>query len=65
LTLERDLDLAVIGHATLRLTYGQVFDRACSTAGKVARLLVARGWQGRPVACGPDCVAEQAFEGLR
>jgi hypothetical protein len=55
--LERDLDSAVDGRDTVRLGWGQVFRRPCRTAGSVGRLLVARGWSGRPLAC-PSCVAE-------
>lgn len=52
---ERDLDAAVEGRGTVRLTWGQVFDRPCSTAAKVSKLLVRAGWPpGRP--CGPGCV---------
>lgn len=51
---ERDLDGAVDGRTAVRLSWGQVFDRSCATAGKVSRLLVARGWPaGRP--CGLGC----------
>lgn len=51
---ERDLDAAVAGHGTVRLTWGQVCDRPCSTAAKVSQLLVRQGWpSGRP--CGPGC----------
>jgi hypothetical protein len=42
--LDRDLDAAVDGRETLRLGWGQVFDRSCSTAHKIARVLAARGW---------------------
>jgi hypothetical protein len=60
LDLERDLDAAIDGLSTLRLGWGQVFDRPCSTAAKLARLLTLRGWTGTPVACGPGCaVARQ------
>lgn len=52
---ERDLDAAVDGRDTIRLSWGQVFDRPCSTAGKVGILLDKRGWRGRPVPCGPAC----------
>ena len=52
---ERDLDAAVDGKDARRLSWGQVFDRSCSTAGKIAQLLAARGWAGRPRRCGPDC----------
>ena len=45
--LERDLDAAVDGdRLTLRVGWGQVFDRPCSTARKVARALAGRGWIG-------------------
>lgn len=51
---ERDLDALVDGRITVRLSWGQVFDRPCSTAEQVNRLLVAHGWpSGRP--CGSGC----------
>lgn len=54
--LDRDLDAAVAGKDTVRLGWGQVFDRACETAAKVSALHLARGWCGRPQACGAaDC----------
>ena len=53
---ERDLDAATSGAATLRLSYGQVFDRPCSTAAKVARVLNAHGVVFEPTRCGPGCV---------
>ncbi|GAA4808538.1 type IV toxin-antitoxin system AbiEi family antitoxin domain-containing protein [Nocardioides caeni] len=52
--LERDLDAALGGADTVRLGFGQVFDRSCSTAAKLGRLLQQRGWQGSPVLC-PSC----------
>ena len=61
--LERDLDAALDGLATLRLGWRQVVDRPCATAGKVARLLVLRGWTGRPHACSPGCTALETFAG--
>lgn len=49
---ERDLDAAVGGGLlTVRLGCGQVFDDACATAGKIAQLLMARGWIGCVRAC--------------
>lgn len=52
---ERDLDAVVDGRSTVRLSYGQVFDRPCQTAGKIAQVLrrheIAVG--GHP--CGPSC----------
>lgn len=52
---ERDLDAAVDGRSTVRLSYGQVFDRPCQTAGKIAQILRRHGIAvaGRP--CGPGC----------
>ncbi|STZ87696.1 Uncharacterised protein [Mycolicibacterium fortuitum] len=52
---ERDLDAAVDGRSTVRLSYGQVFDRPCQTASKVAEILQRHGIAvaGRP--CGPGC----------
>jgi hypothetical protein len=51
---ERDLDAAVDRLETVRLGYGQVMTRGCSTAAKVARVLRRRGWAGEFVRC-PDC----------
>ncbi|MEO5854050.1 MAG: type IV toxin-antitoxin system AbiEi family antitoxin domain-containing protein [Nocardioides sp.] len=62
---ERDLDTAVDGQDTRRLSYGQVYDRPCSTAGKIARLLVLGGWRGRLLPCGPRCPALRVFAGDR
>jgi very-short-patch-repair endonuclease len=53
--MERDLDVALDGRATVRLSYGQVMSRPCATAGKIAALLQQRGWTGAPTKCGPDC----------
>jgi hypothetical protein len=53
--LDRDLDAAVDGRRTVRLGWGQVFDRPCRTAGRIGRLLQQRGWGGIPRACGPQC----------
>lgn len=36
---ERDLDAAVDGRTTVRLSWGQVIDRPCPTADKISRLL--------------------------
>ena len=53
---ERDLDADVQGRATRRLSWGQVFDRPCSTASKLALLLQRLGWTGIPASCPrPDC----------
>jgi hypothetical protein len=53
--MERDLDASLDGRTTVRLGWGQVFDRPCGTAVKVAALLGALGWEGSPHPCGPSC----------
>ena len=59
--LERDLALVVDERVSVRLGWGQVFRRSCRTAGRVARILQARGWDGEPTRCGPACeVKDQA-----
>lgn len=52
---DRDLDAAADGASTVRLSYGQVFDRQCWTAVRVGRVLNRHGWSGDPVACGVGC----------
>ena len=52
--LDRDLDAALDGLLTVRLGWGQVVGRPCSTAGKLAALMRRRGWTGTPRSC-PDC----------
>lgn len=52
---DRDLDAAVGRQTPIRISYGQVFDRPCRTASRIAELLAQRGWTGAPSACGPDC----------
>jgi hypothetical protein len=56
--LDRDLDAAVDGRATVRVSWGQVFDRGCLTAGRIGTLLEKRGWTGGASPCGPDCLLE-------
>lgn len=59
--LDRDLDAAVGGRRTVRLGWGQVFDRPCRTADRIGRLLQQGGWRGRIAPCGPGCtIAEEA-----
>jgi len=36
---------------TVRLGFGQVYDRPCSTAAKLAKVLQRRGWTGTPTLC--------------
>ncbi|CAN5244354.1 hypothetical protein BH09ACT12_BH09ACT12_37560 [soil metagenome] len=53
--LERDLDTVLdAAGLTVRLGYGQVFTRGCTTIAKIAALLRQRGWPGDFVRC-PDC----------
>lgn len=52
---ERDLDAAVEGLSTLRLSYRQVFDRPCRTAAKVAQVMRRHGIEVGGRTCGPDC----------
>jgi hypothetical protein len=59
--MDRDLDVAVEQRTTLRLGWGQVFKRPCTTAARVAKVLQARGWQGEPTPCGPGCAIRTAF----
>jgi hypothetical protein len=54
--LDRDLVTAATGKDSVRLSYGQIFDRPCWTATQVAVLLRNRGWEGRPRRCSPSCM---------
>jgi very-short-patch-repair endonuclease len=56
LDLDRDLDAAALADGlTVRLGWGQVFDRPCRTTQRLVVMLRSRGWEGSPVACGPTC----------
>lgn len=55
--LERDLDAMLDGEETVRLGCGQVFERACRTAEKLARLMQRLGWDGEFQPC-PKCPGE-------
>ena len=52
---ERDLDAAIAGLDTVRLTWGQVVGRPCSTAAKLSLLLERDGWPPA-TPCGSGCV---------
>lgn len=55
--LDRDLEAAAAaGAVTVRLGWGQVYDRPCRTARRLAALLARGGWSGTPEPCSPDCV---------
>ena len=53
--LERDLETATTGRRSVRLGWGQVYDRPCRTAALIARLLVLGGWEGAATPCSPTC----------
>ena len=55
---DRDLASTLAGDVTVRLGWAQVLE-PCRTAGAVAALLTARGWQGSARPCGPDCPVGQ------
>lgn len=55
--MERDLDTSLDGRTTVRLGWGQVVGRPCSTAGKIGALLTMLGWTGVIVPCRPGCTA--------
>jgi very-short-patch-repair endonuclease len=52
--LDRDLDAATEGRETVRLGYGQIFERPCATAARVTAILRRCGWPGDPATC-PNC----------
>lgn len=58
--LERDLETATSGRRSVRLGWGQVYDRPCRTAALIARLLVLGGWEGEPRPCSPTCPISDA-----
>jgi hypothetical protein len=62
--LDRDLESAVRGDLTLRVGWKQVLD-PCRLAAAVARILVARGWTGKPRPCRPGCPLEKVCADLR
>ena len=50
--LERDLDAVVAEDGTtIRLGFGQDYERPCSTAAKLAKILRRRGWSGQASEC--------------
>ena len=58
---DRDLDAAAGGARTVRLSYGQVFERPCWTSVRVARVLRRHGWSGTPVPCSPGCALSEGL----
>jgi very-short-patch-repair endonuclease len=55
--LARDLELAGLGFAVVRLGYSQVLGQPCRTAAGIAEVLSRREWPGSVRACGPSCTA--------
>ena len=53
--IRRDNAAAADGGITLRYGWSDVTTLPCRTAGEVARVLVRRGWIGRPKLCSADC----------
>lgn len=51
----RDLTSAGDGVLTLRVGWHQVWEQPCRTAQLIIRVLVQRGWRGRPRPCGHSC----------
>ena len=52
--LDRDLESAAAGDVTLRAGWGQLLE-PCRLAAVIGRVLMSRGWSGRPLACGAGC----------
>lgn len=52
---DRDLDDHADGRVAVRLRWAQVFGTPCRTAERISRILIRRGWTGRPHSCGPGC----------
>ncbi len=57
---DRDLDDQAEGRESVRLRWAQVYGTPCRTAERLGRILVRRGWCGRPTACGPGCEVGEA-----
>ena len=53
--LDRDLEAACADRQTVRLGWGQVFDRPCLTTVRIGRFLHSGGWSGAPTPCGSSC----------
>ena len=53
--IRRDNAAAADGGVTLRYGWPDVTSHPCRTAGELARVLVRRGWTGRPKLCSAGC----------
>ncbi len=60
---DRDLDAATVGLASVRLSYGQVFERPCSTAKRLTQVLLRAGIAVYPHSCAPDCASQSGAAG--
>ena len=58
--VSRDNMAAMRGEMTLRYGWDQVRNQPCRVAFEVATVLRARGWEGRPKPCRPNCLAAKA-----
>ena len=52
---DRDLDAAARGLSTVRLSWGQVFDRPCWTSVRIVQVLLGSGARVTPRPCGTAC----------
>lgn len=57
---DRDLEAVTLGSPTVRLGWGQVFDRPCQTAVRIGAVLLRHGWRGRPAPCSDSCAVRDA-----
>jgi len=60
--LERDLNAAVDREQTVRLGWGQVYDRPCRTAARIGTMLRTRGWTGELGPCDTGCEALELWK---
>jgi len=52
---DRDLETAATGRQTLRISWGQVFERSCLTAAALVRVMSHLDIPATPRPCGPAC----------
>lgn len=52
---DRDLETAAAGRQTIRISWGQVFERQCPTAASLVRVMHRLGITVSPRRCGPHC----------
>ena len=59
---DRDLLAATEELLTLRLGWRHTETTPCRTAGRLAVVLISRGWNGPPRSCGPGCTVLRYFQ---